>query len=111
MRKFHSCGPVNEKHHFAVERRELVRACFDSLIGEMDDGGSFFTIWGPRQTGKTWLMRQVKKEMERRFADRFIVGTMSMQGVILKLRILRKSIVNTENYGIINLIDSPKYLL
>ena len=84
MRQFHSYGPVNSKQHFCVERQALLEQCTEQLIGDPEEGGHYFTIWAPRQTGKTWLMRQVKKEIEARYGDRFIVGTMSVQGVILK---------------------------
>lgn len=85
MRHFHSYGPVNCKAHFCVERRELIEACTEQLIGSPDEvGGHYFTIWAPRQTGKTWLMQQSKKEIESRHSDQFIVATMSMQGVIMK---------------------------
>ena len=44
----------------------------------------YFTICAPRQTGKTWLMRQVKKQIEEKYADRFVVDEMSMQGVVFE---------------------------
>ena len=84
MRRFHSYGPVNEKIHFTVRREKLIERCFDNLIGEPEEGGHYFTIWAPRQTGKTWLMRQVKKRIEEKHGDKFIIGTMSMQGISLK---------------------------
>ena len=68
--------------HFCVPRRELVETCVEQLVGAPDKGGHYFTMWAPRQTGKTWLMRQAKKEIESRYADRFIVGAMSVQGVL-----------------------------
>jgi hypothetical protein len=40
-------------------------------------------MWGPRQTGKTWIMRRAIEEIRARYGDRFVVGKMSMQGVIL----------------------------
>ena len=43
-----------------------------------------FTIWAPRQTDKTWLMGEVKKEIETRYPDQFQVGMMSIQGVVLE---------------------------
>ncbi len=84
MRQFHSYGPVDCRHHFCVERKALVQHCFKQLIGIPDEGGHYFTIWAPRQTGKTWLMRQVRKETEKQHPDRFIIGTMSVQGVMMK---------------------------
>ena len=62
----------------------MISRCTEQLIGIPGEGGHFFTIWAPRQTGKTWLMRQVKKEIAERFPDGFVVGTMSVQGVVLK---------------------------
>ena len=84
MRRFHSYGPVDCEEHFCVERQDLLVRCTEQLIGRPEKGGHYFTIWAPRQTGKTWLMRQVKKEIETRYGDRFMIGTMSVQGVILK---------------------------
>ncbi len=82
MRRFHSYGPVNEKYHFMAKREKLVKHCFENLIGNPEEGGHYFTIWAPRQTGKTWLIRQVKKEIEVKYPDKFTIGLMSMQGVV-----------------------------
>ena len=82
MRRFFSYGPVDCEIHFCVPRRELIEECIEQLIGEKF--GHYFTLWAPRQTGKTWLMREVKKEIEKRYGDEFIVGMMSMQGVDIK---------------------------
>ena len=57
MRRFHSYGPVNSKVHFCVERNDLVEQCMNQLLGKAEEGGHYFTIWAPRQTGKTWLIR------------------------------------------------------
>jgi hypothetical protein len=75
---------VDKDIHFCVPREKLVKNCLDHIIGEPGKGGHYFTIWGPRQTGKTWLMHQVKERIQTDYPDRFIVGTMSMQGVIMK---------------------------
>jgi hypothetical protein len=83
MRRFHSYGPVDKNIHFCVPRVNLVQSCLDHIIGEPGYGGHYFTIWGPRQTGKTWLMRQVKERIETVYPDQFTVGTMSMQGVVM----------------------------
>jgi len=84
MRRFHSYGPVDQDIHFSVPRVNLVENCLNHIIGEPGKGGHYFTIWGPRQTGKTWLMRQVKQRIENVYPDRFTVGAMSMQGVSMK---------------------------
>jgi AAA-like domain len=86
MRRFHSYGPVNARSHFSVPRTDLVNHCLNSLIGSDsgNEGGHYFTIWAPRQTGKTWLTQEVKKRIESIYSDRFTVGMMSMQGVIME---------------------------
>ena len=84
MRRFSSYGPVDPTQHFSVERRELVESCVQELVGDPDKGGHYFTIWAPRQTGKTWIMRRAIEEIRARFGDRFRVGTFSMQGVVVK---------------------------
>jgi len=83
MRRFHSYGPVNARSHFAVPRTDLVNQCLNSLIGSDNEGGHYFTIWAPRQSGKTWLTQQVRKRIEAEYPDQFTVGMMSMQGTIL----------------------------
>jgi len=81
MRHFSSYGPVDPEVHFAVERRELVERCVEQLVGEKPDkGGHYFTIWGPRQTGKTWIMRQAIKAIREKYGDKFAIGALSMQG-------------------------------
>ena len=82
MRRFHSYGPVDCEDHFCVPRNELIANCADQLIGNPKKGGHYFTIWAPRQTGKTWLMRRVKEKIESIYGDRFVVGAMSTQGVV-----------------------------
>ena len=85
MRKFFSYGPVNCKIHFCVPRTQFIENAITQLVGEDgEDFGHYFTVWAPRQTGKTWLMRRVKEEIEKRYGDRFICGFMSMQGVVFE---------------------------
>ena len=85
MRTFSSYGPVNSKAHFCVERHDLVDSCVEQLLGLSDEeSGHYFTIWAPRQTGKTWLMRQAKQQIETRYGDQFVVGSTSMQGVVME---------------------------
>ena len=84
MRRFFSYGPVDCRKHFCVPRKELIERCMVQLVGEDGEFGHYFTVWAPRQTGKTWLMRQVKSEIEARYGDRFTLGMMSMQGVVME---------------------------
>ena len=81
-RRFHSYGPVNEARHFVVPRRGLVDNLVHHLVGDPADGGHYFTVWAPRQTGKTWLVRRARKEITRRYGNRFQTGIISMQGVV-----------------------------
>jgi hypothetical protein len=62
----------------------LVEKCVQALIGDPEDSGHYFTLWGARQTGKTWLYRQSLENIKRQFGDQFIVGEISMQGIFLK---------------------------
>jgi hypothetical protein len=83
MRHFHSYGPVNADVHFCVERRELVDQCTRRLIGDPGTGGHYFTLWAPRQAGKTWLMHQTINAIHAGFGGQFQVGALSMQGVVM----------------------------
>ena len=82
MRRFYSYGPVDCEEHFCVPRSGLVQQCLEQLIGNLKKGGHYFTIWAPRQTGKTWLMEQVKRRIEIEYQEKFLVGSMSMQGLV-----------------------------
>ena len=84
MRRFHSYGPVDTRQHFCVPRTALIKQCLTALIGDPDTGGHYFTIWAPRQTGKTWIMRQVVNTVRAEHGDRFLIGSLSMQGMILE---------------------------
>jgi len=81
MRRFHSYGPVDCRYHFCVARQELIAQGVEQLIGVPEVGGHYFTIWAPRQTGKTWLMRQIKQEISQRYPDRFTVFDFSLGGL------------------------------
>jgi hypothetical protein len=67
---------------FCVERRELVERCASDLVDDPDKGGRFFTMWAPRQTGKTWIMQRAVAEIHARYGERFAVGALSMQGLL-----------------------------
>lgn len=77
MRRFHSYGPVDCEEHFCVPRRALIEQCLAQLLDNPEKGGHYFTIWAPRQSGKTWLMRQVKQEIAQRYGEQFTVFTFS----------------------------------
>jgi len=82
MRRFHSYGPVISQKHYYVPRNELIEQCIQSLVGDTEDSGHYFTIWGARQTGKTWLYRQSLECIKNQYRDKYIVGEISMQDIV-----------------------------
>jgi hypothetical protein len=52
----------------------------NSLIGSDSDNesGHYFTTWAPRQTGKTWLTRQVVHEIKARYPDQYEILSFSL---------------------------------
>ncbi len=81
MRRFHSYGPVDCEEHFCVPRTDLVDGCVRRLVGNVEKGGHYFTIWAPRQNGKTWLMRRSMETIRRRYEDRFALFQLSLGGL------------------------------
>ena len=61
MRYFNTLGPVNDKEHYVVPRSELVA----ELVAQIEQG-RYFTIYAPRQMGKTTLLRQVQESLGQR---------------------------------------------
>ncbi len=78
MRTFFSYGPVDCEQHFCVPRKKLVEQCLNQLLDDPQEGGHYFTIWAPRQTGKTWLMRRVLQEIPQRYQEKFAVFHFSL---------------------------------
>ena len=60
MRTFSSYGPVDKELNYYVPRKELVNKGHQQLVGRNPlKGGHYITVWAPRQTGKTWTMREI----------------------------------------------------
>ncbi len=60
MRKFSSYGPPNNKLHYYAQREALIANALTQLKGDVpEEGGHYITVWAPRQTGKSWIMREV----------------------------------------------------
>jgi len=79
MRHFCSYGPVNCKAHFCVQRKALIATGVQQLIGSPEEeSGHYFTIWAPRQTGKTWLMRQLEQAIEQQYPEKFTLLNFSL---------------------------------
>jgi len=81
MRHFCSYGPVDCKAHFCVQRQALIAKGVELLIGNPEKGGHYFTIWAPRQTGKTWLMRQLEQAIEQQYPEKFTLLNFSLGGL------------------------------
>ncbi len=81
MRRFHSYGPVDCEEHFCISRTHLVNVCVRRLVGNEEKSGHYFTIWAPRQNGKTWLMRQAIQRIMAEHGDRFAVQRLSLGGL------------------------------
>ena len=56
MRYFNTHGPVNAEQHYVVSRQLLV----NELVAQIDQG-KYFTIFAPRQMGKTTLLRNLEE--------------------------------------------------
>jgi len=75
-RRFSSYGPVSTKSNYFVPRTELVNKAITQLTGENpEEGGHYFTVWAPRQSGKSWILREVlwKLNDDNRFHTAIIV--------------------------------------
>jgi hypothetical protein len=81
MRHFSSYGPVDSQDHFCVPRQALIARGVEQLIGKPEKGGHYFTIWAPRQTGKTWLMRQLERNINQQYPDEFTILKFSLGGL------------------------------
>jgi energy-coupling factor transporter ATP-binding protein EcfA2 len=54
MRYFNTHGPVNETEHYVVPRTELLT----DLVAQIERG-KYFTIYAPRQMGKTTFLHRL----------------------------------------------------
>jgi len=60
MRKFNTSGPNIAAKHYTIERTELIEKGTELVKDER-----YFTIWAPRQTGKSTYFRQLAKKLEK----------------------------------------------
>jgi len=58
MREFNTSGPNIPEQHYTIERTELISKGLKLIEKER-----YFTIWAPRQTGKSTYFRQLAKEL------------------------------------------------
>ena len=59
MRKFNTSGPNIISKHYTIERTELINKGIELVKDER-----YFTIWAPRQTGKSTYFRQLAEKLE-----------------------------------------------
>ncbi|VEN73238.1 conserved hypothetical protein [Candidatus Desulfarcum epimagneticum] len=70
MRKFSSYGPIDPDLHYYAPRTDLIGSAVLQLTGENPQkGGNYITVWAPRQTGKSWALKEVlfKLREDKRF--------------------------------------------
>ena len=60
MRYFNTSGPNIAAEHYTIKRTNLIEQGLD-LVNK----SRYFTIWAPRQTGKSTYFRQLAKELEK----------------------------------------------
>ena len=61
MKTFNTSGPNILGRHYTIERTELIKEGADLVENER-----YFTIWAPRQTGKSTYFRQLAVHLEQR---------------------------------------------
>ena len=78
MRKFSSYGPLDNKLEYYAPREALIAHALTQVRGEDPDAdGHYITVWAPRQTGKTWVMREVYLALKQ--DSRFDTAILSLQ--------------------------------
>lgn len=66
MRRFSSYDPINTDLDYYAPRTELIDKGYTQLIGRIpDENGNYFTVWAPRQCGKTWLLQQIVEKIRQ----------------------------------------------
>ncbi|MCP4150913.1 MAG: hypothetical protein GY757_24415 [bacterium] len=80
MRRFSSYGPINTKLHYYTPRIELINKATTQLVGnDPVEGGHYITAWAPRQTGKTWVMRETLRKINQ--TGEYETGMLSLEAV------------------------------
>ncbi|MDM8526563.1 AAA-like domain-containing protein [Anaerolineales bacterium HSG24] len=77
MRTFSSYEEVDTESNYYVPREKLIEQGYNHLLGKVDKGGHYITVWAPRQTGKSWVMRQIVRRIMKR--DDFEVAIVTLQ--------------------------------
>jgi len=82
MREFNTSGPNNPDIHFTVMREALLQKTLGQIIRPDDPkGGRYITLYAPRQTGKTTLVEQLMKRMDRQQFFPALISVESLSGL------------------------------
>lgn len=66
MREFNTSGPNNPDIHYTVMREALIEKALAQIAHPADPkGGRYFTLYAPRQTGKTTFVEQLMRRLDR----------------------------------------------
>jgi len=60
MRKFNTSGPNIPDKHYTIQRTNLIKKGIELVNDER-----YFTIWAPRQTGKSTYFRQLANQLDK----------------------------------------------
>ena len=60
MKKFNTSGPNIPEKHYTIQRTDLIKKGIELVEDER-----YFTIWAPRQTGKSTYFRQLSDELNK----------------------------------------------
>ncbi len=78
MRKFSSYGPIDKSLNYYAPRKELIEKGLRELLGEdPEKNGHYITVWGARQTGKTFTLQQILWKLQK--DDRFDVVKINLE--------------------------------
>lgn len=82
MRRFSSYGPLYPRSEFFVNRQALVDRVVTQLVGHPDEArGHYFTIFAPRQAGKTTTLREAVARIKQQYGDQYQVGIATLHQV------------------------------
>ncbi|MFM7203131.1 MAG: hypothetical protein ACKO6N_20275, partial [Myxococcota bacterium] len=82
MRRFSSYGPLYPRSEFFVNRRALVDRVVTQLVGHPGEArGHYFTIFAPRQAGKTTTLREAVTRIKQQYGDQYNVGIATLHQV------------------------------
>ncbi|MBI4649576.1 MAG: AAA-like domain-containing protein, partial [Bacteroidia bacterium] len=70
MRYFNTSGPNIPKEHYTLMRKDLIRKGIDFV-----NRNRYFTIWAPRQTGKSTYLEIIRKDLKKLSYNSILINT------------------------------------